>query len=152
MATGLLARLELEGRVVTGDALYCQQELSLGVLEQGGDYFRVLKDNQPGVKEAVSLLFSEPPWGESFAEATREGWHGDRWERRRLWASPALNGYLHWPRLGQVCCVERSRRRKGRETVERVYAITSLSPERADAARLLAIWRGSGGLRTASIG
>ena len=86
MATGLLAQLELEGRVVTGDALYSQQELSRRVLEQGGDYFWVLKDNQPGVKEAVSLLFSEPPWGESFAGATQEGQHGDRWERRTLWA------------------------------------------------------------------
>ena len=38
------------------------------------------------------------------------------------------------------------RRRKGRETVERVYAITSLPPERADAARLLAIWRGHWGI------
>ena len=84
MAAGLLGQLELKGRVVTGDALYCQQELSLRVLEQGGDYFWVLKDNQPGVREAVSLLFEEPPWGESFAGATREDRHGDRWERRRL--------------------------------------------------------------------
>ena len=95
MAAGLLGQLELKGRVVTGDALYCQQELSLRVLEQGGDYFWVLKDNQPGVREAVSLLFEEPPWGESFAGATREDRHGDRWERRTLWASAALNGYQH---------------------------------------------------------
>ena len=78
--------------------------------------------------------------------AIQEGRHGDRRERRTLWASAALNGYLHWPGLGQVCCVERRRRRKGRETVERVYAITSLPPERADAARLLAIWRGHWGI------
>ena len=68
------------GQGVTGDALYCQRELSLRVLEQGGDYFWALKDNQPGMREAVSLLFAEPPWGESFAGATREGHRGDRWE------------------------------------------------------------------------
>ena len=89
MASDLLGQLELEGKAVTGDALYCQQELSRRILGQGGDYFWVLKDNQPGVKEAVSLLFAEPPWGESFAEATREGRHGDRWERRTLWSSAA---------------------------------------------------------------
>ena len=77
-----------------------RQELSQRVLEQGGDYFWVLKDNQPGVKEAVSLLFAEPPWGESFAGASQEGRHGDRWESRRLWASAALNGYLDWPGTG----------------------------------------------------
>ena len=112
------------------------------MLEQGGDYFWTLKDNQPGVREAVSLLFDQLPWGESFAEACQEGRHGDRWERRSLWASRALNDYLDWPGLGQVCCVERTRRHKGRVTVERVYAITSLTEERADAARLLEIWRG----------
>ena len=146
MASGLLGQLELRGKVVTGDALYCQRDLSLGVLEQGGDYFWALKDNQPGMREAVSLLFERPPWGESFDYACREGRRGDRWERRRLWASTALNEYLDWPGLGQVCCVERTRRRKGRETVERVYAITSLPPERADAARLLEIWRGHWGI------
>lgn len=146
MATGLLAQLELGGKVVTGDALYCQRGLSLRVLEQGGDYFWTLKDNQPGMREEVSLLFAEPPWGESFAEATREGHRGDRWERRRLWASTALNGYLDWPGLAQVCCVERTRWHKGKETVELSYAITSLPPERADAARLLGIWRGHWGI------
>ena len=146
MATGLLVQLELEGMVVSGDTLCCQRKLSPRVLEQGGDYFWVLKDNRPGVKEAVILLLFGPPWGGSFAEATQEGRHGDRWERRTLWASAALNGFLHWPRLGQVCCVERRWRRKGRETLERVYAITSLRPERADAACLLAIWRGHWGI------
>ena len=57
LASNLLAQLELREKVVPGDALYCQRELSLRVLEQGGDYFWALKDNQPGVKEAVSLLF-----------------------------------------------------------------------------------------------
>ena len=61
LASGLLGRLELKGKVVTGDALYTQRELSLRILKQGGDYFWALKDNQPGVKEAVSLLFDEPP-------------------------------------------------------------------------------------------
>ena len=146
MASGLLAQLELRGKVVTGDALYAQRELSLRVLEQGGDYFWALKDNQPSMREAVSLLFEQPPWGESFAEASQEGRRGDRWEKRRLWASTALNEYLDWPGLGQVCCVERTRRHKGRETVERAYAITSLPPERAAAARLLGIWRGHWGI------
>ena len=106
MASGLLAQLELRGKVVTGDALYAQRELSLRVLERGGDYFWALKDNQPSMREAVSLLFEQPPWGESFAEASQEGRRGDRWEKRRLWASTALNEYLDWPGLGQVCCVD----------------------------------------------
>ena len=146
LATGLLAQLELKKRVITGDALYCQRDLSRKVLKQGGDYFWALKDNQPGMKEAVSLLFKDPPWGEEFANTRQEGRRGDRWERRRLWTSTALNDYLDWPGLGQVCCVERTRRWKGKETVEWAYAITSLPPERADPDRLLDIWRGHWGI------
>ena len=56
MASGLLGQLELKGKVVTGDALYCQRELSLRVQEQGGDYFWMLKGNQPG------MTYSEYPW------------------------------------------------------------------------------------------
>ena len=48
MASGLLGQLELRGKAVTGDALYCQRELSLRVLEQGGDYFWALKDKPAG--------------------------------------------------------------------------------------------------------
>ena len=48
MASDLLSQLELKGKVVTGDARYCQRGLSQRVLEQGGDYFWALKDNQPG--------------------------------------------------------------------------------------------------------
>ena len=41
-----------------------------------------------------------------------------------------------------MCLLERVRRTKGKETSETVCAITSLSPERASAAELLAIARG----------
>ena len=112
-APAFLARLDLAGKVVTGDALYAQRDLSRPVVEQGGSYLWVLKDNQPTVKEAVSLLFADPPWGEEFSKAAQRGRHGDQRERRRLRESSALNGCLEWPCLGQVCCMERTRIRKG---------------------------------------
>ena len=98
------------------------------------------------MKQAVSLLFEDPPWGESLDSVCREGRRGDRWKRLRLRRSTALNDYLDWPGLGQVCCVEGTRRGRGKETMERAYAITSLPPERADADRLLEIWRGHWGI------
>ena len=72
MASGLLAELELKGRVVTGDALYAQRELSGSILERGGDYLWVVKDNQPGVREAVSLLFEHPPLARRAGRAATE--------------------------------------------------------------------------------
>jgi hypothetical protein len=47
-----------------------------------------------------------------------------------------------WPDLAQVFRVERCRTIKGVTTVEVAYGITSLPPERADAARLLRLLRG----------
>lgn len=142
VAPHLLAEVKLEGRVVTGDALYAQRELSRRVVEGGGDYLWVIKDNQPALKAALALLFQEPPWGEVLRVVEQVGQHGDRWERRQLWASTGLNDYLDWPYLGQVCCVERTRRRKGVTEVETSYAVTSLTPEKGTAQRLLALWRG----------
>ncbi len=142
MAPGLLAQVDLTGRVVTGDALYAQKNLSRQVVEQGGDYFWVVKDNQPFLRSAIDLLFAVPPWGEEFATATEQGRHGDRWEQRKLRAATALNDYLDWPSLQQVCCVEREVIRKGITRKEMAYAITSLSPSEAGAQELLRLWRG----------
>ena len=68
--------------------------MKTGVVEQGGDYFWVVKDNQPTLRADIALLFAEPPWGEELATAGECGRHGDRWEGRTLWTSTALNEYL----------------------------------------------------------
>ena len=100
----------------------------------------MIKDNQPAVSEAVSLLFADPPWGDEFPEARQEGSHGNRHELHRLRASPALNDCLEWPDVGQGCCLERTRVCNGTRTEKTSYAITSLKPEEADPARLLELW------------
>jgi predicted transposase YbfD/YdcC len=146
VAPELLAQVKLVGRVVTGDALYAQKNLSHQVVEQGGDYFWVVKDNQPTLRADIALLFAAPPWGEEFATVTEQGRHGDRQEVRKLWASTALNEYLDWPHVQQVCCVERRITRKGVTRAETAYAITSLSRKQADAQRSLQVWRGHWGI------
>jgi predicted transposase YbfD/YdcC len=146
VAPELLAQVKLVGRVVTGDALYAQKNLSHQVVEQGGDYFWVVKDNQPTLRADIALLFAAPPWGEEFATVTEQGRHGDRQEVRKLWASTALNEYLDWPQVQQVCCMERRVTCKGVTREETAYASTSLSPQKADALRLLQVWRGHWGI------
>ena len=111
-------------------------------MEQGGDYLWVIKENQPTVKEVLSLLFARPPWGEVIPEVMQEASHRGRRERRWLRASSALNHYLEWPYVGQVCCMEHTRTHKGVISREKAYAITSLTPEHAGPARLLKLWRG----------
>lgn len=53
-----------------------------------------------------------------------------------------LRGYLDWPGVQQVFCIERTRRVGGQRRREVAYGLTSLPSEKADAARLLALQRG----------
>jgi predicted transposase YbfD/YdcC len=140
----LLADLVLDGLVVTGDALLAQRELCAQIVDQGGDYLVSLKGNQPTLLEEVVTLFADPPAPP--AVATQRDRHGDRHEVRTLAASTALTGYSDWPALGQVCRIERQMTQKGRTTTEVAYAITSLWPQAASPARLLALRRGHWGI------
>jgi hypothetical protein len=47
-ALGLLGILPLAGKVVTGDAMFCQRDVAEQVTDAGGDYVLVAKENQPG--------------------------------------------------------------------------------------------------------
>jgi predicted transposase YbfD/YdcC len=137
----VLALLPLRGRLVTGDALYCQRTLCRQIRRKGGDYLVVVKANQPDLLWALQTLFADPPPGEVFPTAVRWDQHGDRVETRRLWASSALQGYLTWPGAQQVARVERVCVRQGTRTRKVRYFITSLGPE-VGAAALLAHIRG----------
>jgi predicted transposase YbfD/YdcC len=127
--------------LVTGDALYCQRDLCRRIRRARGDYLVIVKANQPDLLWAVGALFAEPPPGERFATAGAWDKHGDRVERRRLWASAALAGYLDWPGARQVCAVERVATRRGATSRQVRFAVTSLGPE-VGPAELLARVRG----------
>lgn len=71
--------------------------------------------------------------------------HG-RVERRTLTATTALNEHLDWPDVRQVFQVVRERTHKGTTTRDVAYGITSLSPQEANAERLLALARGHWGI------
>jgi hypothetical protein len=69
-ALELLHTLVLKGRVVTGDAMFCQREICEQILQQGGDYLFVVKDNQPALKEAIAAEFRP-----AFSPGERSGTH-----------------------------------------------------------------------------
>ncbi len=53
----LLRSLVLEGRVITGDAMFCQREVCQQIRDRGGHYFFVVKDNQPTLRESIAAEF-----------------------------------------------------------------------------------------------
>ena len=56
-AIDILKTILLEGRLITGDAMFCQRELCQQIVDSGGDYLFVVKDNQPELKAAVEADF-----------------------------------------------------------------------------------------------
>jgi hypothetical protein len=71
--------------------------------------------------------------------------HG-RLEKRTLRTTTILTKGQDWAGLRQGFELVRERTEKGKKTVEVVHGITSLSPERADAKRLLELTRGHWGI------
>ena len=148
-APRLLAGRDLQGIVITVDALLCQRNLAQQIVHQRGHYLMVVKENQPELYKAIALLFEQPPWlrQEQAAEyqvcRTANKGHGRR-ERRTLESSPTLCRYLDWPGVGQVLRRQCQRLilKTGQLSAETTYGITSLPPAQASAAQLEALWRG----------
>lgn len=148
VAPALLARVAWPGRVLTGDALFCQRSLCRQVQEAGGDYLLLVKANQETLYHDLALLFDPPPAITALplldrrVARTIESGHGRRQERRELIASTDLNAYLDWPGVQQAFRLARTWREHGQTKQALHYGITSLAPDAADAGRLLALRRG----------
>jgi hypothetical protein len=69
-ALELLGILPLKGKVVVGDAMFCQRDLAEQVVEAGGDYLLVAKDNQPGLEADIEAGFAFEEAARSVAAAT----------------------------------------------------------------------------------
>lgn len=134
-APKLIAGLNWQGRVVTGDALYCQVSLCEQVVAAGGDYLVVVKGNQPQLLADLELLFGAPEMSSASAakrlnfdyraSSTLDKGHG-RSEQRRAIASTELTGYSRWPALAQVVQISRQWQRKGKTHQGTHYLVTSI--------------------------
>lgn len=140
----LLAACAVRDTVVTLDALHTQRATAQGILDRGGDYLMVVKQNQPQLYADLETYFHAlPPEAARDTHRAVSKAHG-RWERRTLTCSPGLASYLEWPGARQVA-QRRCRRvviRSGETHEETTYAVTSLGPQRAGARQLEALWRG----------
>src|SRR6266702_1389613 len=134
----------VKGRIISADALHTQHAFCFSVTRWDGDFMLIAKDNQATLADDLRLFFSEPPhdcrdW--RTARTVNKG-HG-RLEIRELVASTELNEFLggQWAGVAQVFQLTRTVYEDGKTRTEVVYGITSLSPTRASAARILALVR-----------
>jgi predicted transposase YbfD/YdcC len=134
----LLKLLDLQGAVVTIDAMGCQRAIAQEIIKGRGDYVLAVKENQPTLYAKVKTLLDEAIAqkfkglsGDCFSQ-TNKG-HG-RLETRTCWCTGEvhhLQGIGHWEALASVAVVESRRTIKGKVQEERRYYISSLDGEDA---------------------
>jgi predicted transposase YbfD/YdcC len=146
-APKLLSHIDLRDKVVMGDALHTQRQVSIQIVEAGGEYIWFAKGNQPQMEENIRLWFEPdiepipgmnyPPKDFETAREINKG-HG-RLERRTLTVSSQLNDFLDWPYLEQVFKLERRKisLKTGEIHEQVVYGFTSLMREEITPSRLL---------------
>jgi predicted transposase YbfD/YdcC len=155
LAPHVLKVLDLQGKIVTGDALLAQRTLSTLIVEAGGDYVWTVKDNQPQLRHDIEQLFqaetclpgTSPVITDIRSTQTVEKSHG-RLTTRRLTACSLLSESSDWPYLQQVFKIERCTvcLRTGATQAETAYGVTSLTAVQASPARLLQVNRGHWGV------
>lgn len=139
----LLEQLTLTGLVVTADALHTQEATAQAILDAGGDYLMVVKENQPTLLREIALVFETSTLAQTVSRSSSTTTHGNRIETRSIAASSALHGWSRWPGLVQVMKLDRTviTKTTGELREETVYGITSLSWQRAKPAQLNELWR-----------
>jgi predicted transposase YbfD/YdcC len=157
VAPKLLQCLDLRNKVVIGDAMHTQRQLSIQIVAADGDFVWVVKDNQANARQAIEQLFtperSRPGFGcppMDFCSAKTIEKQAGRLEERKITVSKMLNDYLDWPHLGQVFMLERSFTclATGQIECEVQYGLTSLTTQEANPERLLAIVRSEWGIES----
>lgn len=154
VAPHVLKMLDLQGKIVTGDALLAPRTLSQVIVAAGGDYVWTVKDNQPQLRHDIEQLFqpeaclpgTSPVITDIRTTQTVEKSHG-RLTIRRLTACSVLRESSDWPDLQQVFKIDRCTvcLRTGVTQTETAYGVTSLTAAQASPARLLQVNRGHWG-------
>jgi predicted transposase YbfD/YdcC len=128
----LLELLDLEGALVTIDAMGCQKEIAQGIVAGGGDYVLAVKDNQPNLLEDIQQTLVKA-FDTNYQDmlydthVTEERGHG-RHERRSyvvLYHLEGLRDRELWRGLQALGMCVRERTIKGETSEETHYFIGS---------------------------
>jgi predicted transposase YbfD/YdcC len=120
----LLALLQLQGALVTLDAMGCQKDIAGHIVAQGGDYLLVVKGNQGHLLEDMQQALGQALESDTAAQetvATEDHGHG-RVERRTctvVYDTEGIRDRALWPQL-RVLGMCTSERTVGGETTSEV--------------------------------
>jgi predicted transposase YbfD/YdcC len=149
----LLRMLELQGAIVTIDAMGCQKEIAAEIRGRGADFVLQVKGNQEHLEEDIIDAFAALDEASPKARAnqgfdvfeTHDTKHGRKEYRRceAMSVPKTLRNRDDWKDLTSICRVARSYEENGEPKSEVRYFISSL---RAGAKRLAEAVRGHWGV------
>jgi predicted transposase YbfD/YdcC len=138
----LLKGLDLQGLIVTGDAMHCQQgHAEFLVKEKSSDFLFSVKDNQPSLRTLVELAIEDtnrPICSETRMVSKAHGRIDDRRIIVKQWSHDLANRHA-FPYISQIFKITRSWTdlAGGKPKCDTRYFITSATPEHANADELL---------------
>ena len=137
----LLKMIEVEGAIITIDAMGCQTAIAKQIIEQQADYVLSLKENQPTLHQDVCAIFTRAEEGDKkyknmlhLRRVEKLHDHG-RTETRRytlISARDPLMFELRWPGLRGIGKVEVVRTTHNQVERSTRYFLTSLDYEKVD--------------------
>jgi predicted transposase YbfD/YdcC len=140
-----LAMLDLQGCIVTADALHCHRGFAAMVLDRGGDYVLALKNNQSKLFAAAGRRFARSG-ARSTAERIEPSTHDRREVRRatvvRDAGFGAEDGFPGVRALGRITSRRRSHDKPAEPPLVRYFLLSKY----VSAKRLLAIVRSHWGI------
>lgn len=130
----LLDIIDVEGAIVTADAMSCQKDITKKITERKADYVLGLEDNQPQLKKDVSDYFfsaiqAPDIYGTPISTETLEKGHG-RIEKREYFLitdTDWLDQKDEWSALNGIGMVRTEVDIKGEISSDTRYFITSLT-------------------------
>jgi len=123
----LLDLIDIEGDIVSSDAMGCQKEIAQKIIEKGAGYVLALKGNQTSLHEDVAFYFENEAL--ACGAFTHEKDHG-RIEKREYFLETQLEWLSQkpsWEGLQAIGAVRSRVEEKGVVRCEARYFITSLA-------------------------
>lgn len=132
----LLKLLDLEGKIITIDAMGCQASIADQIVEGGGQYILALKGNQETIHEEVKAVFNnrnEPSKNIDHPETCMEEWsetekgHGRLEERSVRICNDVdwLKREKKWKSVNSLIEITACRTIKGKRSMEKRYYLSS---------------------------
>jgi predicted transposase YbfD/YdcC len=129
----LLDIIDVEGTIVTIDAMGCQTEIATKIIDKGANYILALKGNQGLLSDEIENYFNQAEivnYEEIKVDAigSKSCGHG-RIEKREIYATDEIEWLPQkskWKNLKSIVMIISERTCEGKTTIEKRYYISSL--------------------------